>query len=159
VKNNELAESSSALTLLSSILKNCEKMLQVKTYRLLSSFSRLRNADHCDFYGSPPVGNLREMLPAIPFLIIIYEAFRAIVAREQCLLNKMSPYGRQHRPPVSFKECRHEADRAFEILVTALNAAYIMNETGAQNPAVRASLGKAITSINEAIAKLHYRRA
>ena len=132
-------------------------MLQVKTYKLLSPFSRMRNADHCGFYGSPPVGNLRELLPGIPFLIIIYEAFRAIVAREQCLLTGIRPAGLRFMPPETFKECRHDADRAFEILVTALNAAYIMNETGACDPAVRASLGKAITSINEALARLHQR--
>ncbi|MDR2497532.1 MAG: hypothetical protein LBD21_10450 [Tannerellaceae bacterium] len=132
-------------------------MLQVKTYRLPSYFSRLRNADHCGFFGSPPLGNLREMLPGIPLLIIIYEAFRAIVAREQCMLTGIRPPGLRFMPPESFRECRHRADRAFEILVAALNAAYIMNETGEQNPAVRAALGRTITSINEALARLHQR--
>ena len=128
-------------------------MLQVKTYKLMGAFGRMRNDEHCCFYGNLTLKMLEDRLAMIPFLSMIYAVFQAMVAREEALVRKAA--GRDS----SVKEWRGEVDRGFEVLATALNAAYIMNETGAMNPAVRTALEEAITIINAAVAEAMRRRA
>lgn len=118
----------------------------------MGAFGRLRNDEHCGFYGNLPLKDLEDKLAAIPFLSTIYAAFRQMIAREEYLMRRAAA-----RDP-SVKAWRGEVDRGFEILASALNAAYIMNETGAASPAVREALREAIAILNKAVAEVMRRR-